>query len=278
MAATTFTLSSAMRLNKKSALRPRSIGLALIALATTGCTTLPTKEPIRSEVLPAVPVTTASLPTIVQPYPRIEGALACIKETGVLNGKTFRVGSFADSTGKINSVAAGATGNFVPQGGSSSYITDAIGKAGARVVSTYFGQPARPIRSDYAINGLFNSLDFGAPIDVDMRIAGVGPVIGRGFAQLTLSIQLDEADTRLNKQISMVQRPVRYQHYGVGIGRDFDGTLVTGNAVGRVQERLQFEALNGPIALGIVDVILKEFPAAASECRGQVEDLLDTKN
>ncbi len=269
-----FSRSTSMNMKLKS--RPSLIALALIALTTSACTLPQSKERIKSEVVPAVPVSTASLPTIVQPYPRIESTLACIKETGVLNGKTFVVGSFADSTGKINAVAAGATGNFMPQGGSSSYVTDAIRKAGARVVSTYFGQPMRQVQSHYAVNGIFNSLDFGAPLDVDLRVAGVGPVIGRGFAQLTLSIQLDLADTRINRQISMVQRPVRYQHYGIGMGRDFNGTLVTGSAVSRGQERLQFEALNGPIALGIADVIMKEFPVAAEECRSQISDLLDT--
>jgi hypothetical protein len=39
---------------------------------------------------------------------------------------------------------------------------------------------------------------------------------------------------------------------------------------------LQFEALNGPIALGVADVIMKEFPVAAKACRGIVADLLDT--
>jgi hypothetical protein len=39
---------------------------------------------------------------------------------------------------------------------------------------------------------------------------------------------------------------------------------------------LQFEALNGPIALGVADVVMKEFPEAAERCRGMVADLLHT--
>lgn len=231
----------------------------------------------RLPVAHAVPVTTASLPTVVQPYPRIERVLYCINNSGVLRGRRFVVGSFADSTGKINAVAQGATGNFVPQGGSSAYITDALTKAGATVVSTYFGQPKRSVQTHYAINGIFNSLDFGQPAEADVRISGIGPTFGAGFAQLTLSIQLDDSETRINRQMSMIQRPVRYQQIGIGVGRDFDNTLVTGNIAFRNQERLQFEALNGPIALGVADVIMKEFPRAADYCREMVGDLLHTE-
>src|SRR5438132_1714020 len=71
-----------------------------------------------------LPVTKAAMPSSVQPYPRIEGTLVCIRRTRVLDGKTFVVGPFADSTGKINAVAVGSTGNFIPQGGSASYLTD----------------------------------------------------------------------------------------------------------------------------------------------------------
>lgn len=223
-------------------------------------------------------VKSASLPTAVKPYPRIETTLACIRSTGAVRGRTFVVGSFADSTGKLNQVANGATGAFVPQGGSSSYITDALRKAGARVVSTYFGRPARAVPTHYSINGIFNSLDFGKPFAADVRVSGIGPTAGAGWAQLTLSIQLDHSHTRINHQMSMIQRPVRYKQIGVGIGRVFDSTLVTGNIAFQSQERLQFEALNGPIALGVADVLMKEFPRAASACRMHVADLLETSH
>jgi hypothetical protein len=41
---------------------------------------------------------------------------------------------------------------------------------------------------------------------------------------------------------------------------------VTGIATVSHQQRLQFEAVNGPIALAVIDVLLKEFPGAA-HCR-----------
>jgi hypothetical protein len=221
-----------------------------------------------------VPVTKSSMPSSVQPYPRIEATLQCIRYTGVLAGKTFVVGPFADSTGKINSVAIGSTGNFIPQGGSASYITDALAKSGANVVSTYFGPPTKAVPAQYAINGIFNSLDFGTLTNVDVRISGIGPTMELGWAQLSLSIQLDEVATRLNRQMSQIQRPVRYTQLGATVGKTFGDTLVTGAANIQNQERLQLEALNGPIALGVADVIMKEFPRAQRECMGYIADLL----
>lgn len=259
-------------------MRNRSSGVAIVSLLAVGaglqgCAGLPQTLSVGSPAT-EVPVTQATLPTTVEPYPRIERTLACIRDTGVLSRKTFVVGPFADSTGKINAVAPGSTGNFVPQGGSAAYITDALRKAGARVVSTYFGPPSQQISTQYAINGIFNSLDFGSPVAADVRIAGIGPTAAVGWAQLSLTVQLDQVATKVNRQISMVQRPIRYSQLGVGTGRDLDGTLVTGNIAFQNQERLQLEALNGPIALGVADVVMKEFPIAEEKCAGIVEDLL----
>jgi hypothetical protein len=219
-------------------------------------------------------VTQAKLPSAVQPYPQIEEAFTCIRSTGALRDRTFVVGPFADSTGKINAVSVGATGAFMPQGGSASYITDAITRAGGRVVSTYFGAPAINVPAQYMVNGIFNSLDFGTAYSADVRFSGMGPVLAIGWAQLTLSVQLDEAGTRLNRQMSMIQRPVRYTQLGVGSGGVFGTTLITGSIAAQSQERLQFEALNGPIALGIADVLMREFPIVHRQCGQIVAKLL----
>lgn len=214
-------------------------------------------------------VTNATFPSLVKPYKEVEDMLACIRDTGALHGLTFVVGPFADSTGKVNAVANGATGNFLPQGGSAAYITDAVVKAGGRVVSTYFGQPRKAVRSQYSLNGIFNSLDFGTPVQADVRVNGIGPTLRKGWAQLTLTMQLDEIATNVNRQISMIQRPVRYSQAGVGVGKVFSNSLVTGSVAFQNQERLQFEALNGPIALGVADVLIKEFPVARASCANE---------
>jgi hypothetical protein len=216
----------------------------------------------------------AAPPSALMRYERADSVLSCIRQTGRLRHTVFSVGSFADSTGKINQVAVGATGNFLPQGGSAAFITDALRRAGGRVVSTYFGPPSRPVRAEYAVNGIFNSLDFGRPTVLDARIAGVGPVISTGWAQLSMTIQLDQADTRLNRQMSIIQRPVRYQRMGAGVARSFGNTLVTGFAESESQERLQLEAINGPIALGVADVLMREFPELREQCGAEVQMVL----
>jgi hypothetical protein len=255
----------------------RAAALALgssVLVALCGCVTVTAPRARETGRSPDVPVTQAVLPTVVHPYQRIDSALQCIRGTQVLDGLTFVVGPFADSTGKINSVSQGSTGAFVPQGGSAAYITDALTKAGGRVISTYFGTPAIMSPAQYMVNGIFNSLDFGTSVTADIQAAGVGPVVTVGWAQLTLAIQLDEAGTRLNRQMSMIQRPVRYTSFGPTVGTVWGNTLVTGSFAVQNQERLQFEALNGPIALGIIDVLLKEFPPARTACGAIVADLL----
>ena len=265
-----------------NAARKAVLGAALFAVSVAlgGCTQSSVWNTSESDLggrdrKIRIPVTKASMPSSVQPYPRIETTLQCIRRTGVLRNKTFVVGPFADSTGKINAVAAGATGNFIPQGGSASYITDALTKAGGQVVSTYFGTPTKAVPAQYAINGIFNSLDFGTMAQADVQVAGIGPTLELGWAQLSLSIQLDEVATRVNRQMSMIQRPVRYTQLGATVNSTFNtSTLITGAANLQNQERLQLEALNGPIALGVADVIMKEFPRARQECIGNIADLL----
>ena len=257
-------------MNKRG--RAALVGAAVVASVTlAGCADpVVVDEHGRSDVV----VSRAAAPSAVVRYPQADRVLRCMRDTGQLEDVVFSVGSFADSTGKINNVAAGATGNFLPQGGSAAFVTDALRRAGGQVVSTYFGTPGRAVRSDYAVNGIFNSLDFGRPSSLDARVRGVGPVISTGWAQLSVTIQLDEAETRLNRQMSIIQRPVRYQQFGVGIARTVGSSLVTAFAESQSQERLQLEALNGPIALGVADVLMHEFPQLRQSCGEEVEMVL----
>lgn len=240
------------------------VGLAAV-LALGGCAGTATGG------LSEMTATTADFPTVVRRQPPIERALACIAQSGVLNGHLFAVGPFVDSTGKINAVAQGSTGSFLPQAGSASFITDTIRRAGGQVLVQYFGNPEERVRAEYVLNGIFNTLDFGSPINADVRVGGIGPVFQRGWAQLTLTIQMDVSATRINRQISMIQRPVRYTQIGVGSGTQIGAQLVTGEIQVSDQQRLQFEAVNGPVALGVIDVLLKEFPSA-DRCREQISD------
>jgi hypothetical protein len=239
-----------------------------MAVALNGCSTS-ANVPMNH-----ITATTAAFPRLVERQEPIENTLTCIRKSGLLRGRLFAVGPFVDSTGKINSVAAGATGNFLPQAGSASYVTDTLKRAGAEVLVQYFGAPEERVRAEYVINGIFNTLDFGSPVTADLRVAGVGPIMERGWAQLTLTIQMDVAATRINRQISMIQRPVRYSQAGVGVGTTVGAELVTGSLAFSDQQRLQFEAVNGPVALGVIDVLIKEFPVL-EPCRHYVAQASD---
>jgi hypothetical protein len=233
------------------------VSLALVGVLTAGC------QSATPEGLAPVTATPAAFPTVVKPSLAISRTLQCIRETGVVRGKTIAVGPWVDSTGKINAVSAGSTGAFLPQAGSATFVTAALKDAGATVLVAYFGPAEHKLTADYVVNGLFNTLDFGATTSADLRVVGVGPIGQTGWAQLTLTVQMDIATTRINRQISVVQRPVRYTQIGAGVGRTVGDFLITGGVSVADQQRLQFEAVNGPIAIGVIDVLLKEFPAAS---------------
>src|ERR1700754_710398 len=95
------------------------ITVAMFSITAAGRTLMTNPEAL--EPLTATP---ARLPVKVTPSASIEGVLACMKETGALRDKVFAVGPWVDSTGKINAVAAGATGAFLPQAGTATFVTD----------------------------------------------------------------------------------------------------------------------------------------------------------
>ena len=230
------------------------------SLLVTGCAPAPSGQ---GEAGPQGAAPASQLASVAQVHAAVDSTLSCIRQTGVLKGKTFVVGPFADTTGRISPsipAAQAAARDAVPQGGSAAHITEALTKAGGRVISTYFGRPAEAARGQYAINGVFNSLDFRGPAASDAR---AGSIVRAGWAQLSLSVQLDEMSSRVNRQISTIQRPVRYSLLGAA------------GAALQAQERPQFEGLDGPIALGVIDVVFKEFPRARARCAGEVADFVE---
>jgi len=233
-------------------------------LALGGCVTSQVEDTA------GLPVSVAKQPTVVKPDATFSGTLACINRTGVLRGKTFEIGPFVDSTGQANSV--NGSGTFLPQAGSATFITAAIRRAGGQVIPAYFGSHGA---AQYKLNGVFNSLDRSVDKEMDLRIFGLGPTGRTGWAQLTMSMQLDYASGR-NAQISIIQRPVRYTALGAGAGHFFGSVLVTGNVNVVNQERLQFESLDGPIDLGVISVVFKQFPTARERCGSEVAKYLAT--
>ena len=239
----------------------RWIAIAVLAgVPACASTDMIDQQPMPYTASPAASAKQVSL------SPAIDQGLSCIKSTGVLRRVVFGVGPWVDSTGKINAVAQGATGAFLPQAGTASFVTHAIKKAGGQVLVQYFGPAEVKRRARYAVNGIFNSLDFGTHLDADVRVAGVGPTALTGWAQLTLTVQLDSASTRMNRQTAVLTRAVRYTKMGVTAGKIWGDVLVTGGVKFHDQQRLQFESINGPIAMGVIEVIAREFPSVR-HCR-----------
>ena len=241
----------------------RGIAMAVLggsAAFVAGC------SPRLFETKNAETASTAPWPTKVERAASIEDTLACMRNSGALSDVVFAVGPWVDSTGKINAVAQGSTGAFLPQAGTASFVTDTVRQAGGQVLVQYFGPAETKVKADYVLNGIFNSLDFGNHLNADVRVGGIGPTTQLGWAQLTLTMQMDVAQTRMNRQTTVMTRSVRFTQLGVTSGKVFGSELVTGGVQVQDQQRLQFEAVNGPIALAVIDVIVKEFPTV-TRCR-----------
>ncbi|HEX2859014.1 MAG TPA: hypothetical protein VHP58_02280 [Alphaproteobacteria bacterium] len=249
-------------------------GGALAGCQTTAGTTA--GPMVADEGSPSVLVSRASMPKTVRPYQRVDSVLKCIAGTRQYRNSTFIVGNFVDSTGKFNAVSPGTSGAFLPKEGTSTFITAALRRAGAEVIPNYaVGSPNDPANIRYQVSGFFNTLDFGTPFQADLQVAGVGPTANSSWAQPTLTIQLDNFQTKRNIELSQIERPITYNQGGVGANRLVGATLVTGNIAVQDQQRLQFESVNGTIGLGVADVLMKHSPVAAAACRGQIADLLD---
>ncbi len=150
----------------KTALR---VAVVISAMSLSGCASMDEKRmQLQGE-------STAARPESVRPSTGIEKSLRCIRETGKLRKVIFAIGPWVDSTGKSNASAIGATGAFLPQAGTVTFVTDTIRGAGGKALVKYFGAAPRNIRADYIINGIFNSLDFGEDVRTDIQVMGLGP-------------------------------------------------------------------------------------------------------
>lgn len=258
-------------------------GLALVSLSA--CT--------QGTVDPRFPVsTTPKLPTASTIAGPIAEALNCVKQSGALNGTNIAVAIHADGTGKGNASADGATGNFLPQGTTAVYASQAVMMAGANAYNYYELNTERAMRTfaspnggqreltreedaalpPYVLSTSFTALDFIGGPDIDVRVAGVGPhYLGRGAA-VEATAEIYEPGSRAIRDISAVHRYVAFKEIGVNTGAYVGGTLVTGGVAFSDQQRLQ-EATRDTVALSVADVLTKLRPVPPA-CRGQVDTLL----
>jgi hypothetical protein len=221
-------------------------------------------------------------------------ALACIRQSGALRHTRIAVAIHADGTGKYNHIAEGSTGNYLPQGTTAVYASQAVLQAGARPYNYYELNTERAMRAfanldtqktlaekqdavlpHYVLSTSFTALDFIGGPEVDVQVAGIGPTyLGRGAA-LEAVAEIYRPGSRSILRVSSIQRYVAFRQAGVTVNRFFGGgagTLVTGAVQYSDQQRLQ-EATRDVVALSVADV-LSRFPRVPAECRAEVENLL----
>ena len=237
-------------------------------------------------------VTKAVPPRASAPSPHIVSALACIRESGALRNTKVAVAIHADGTGKYNHIADGATGNFLPQGTTAVYASEAVLMAGGRAFNYYELNTERAMRAfagaeeqktlsdkqdatlpNFVLSTSFTALDFMGGPDVDIQVAGIGPTFtGRG-ASLEAVAEIYQPGNRAILKMSSIQRYVAFRQVGVTTNKFFGKTLATGGASYADQQRLQ-EATRDVVALSVADV-LSRFRRVPPICRAEVEALLN---
>lgn len=243
---------------------------------------------------PYVPVTNPVAPRASAPSAPIMHALACIHDSRALRGARIAVAIHADGTGKSNFIAEGSTGNFLPQGTTAVFASQAVMFAGGRAYNYYELNTERAMRAfagpetqkglaekqdavlpHYILSTSFTALDFIGGPEVDIRVGGIGPrYVGRGAA-LEAVAEVYQPGNRAILKMSSVQRYVAFREAGIGVSKFLgggSGTLVTGAAQYTDQQRLQ-EATRDVVALTVADV-LSQFPRVPGVCRAEVATLL----
>ncbi len=226
------------------------------------------------------------------PDPRIADALDCIQRSHRLSQTRIAVAIHADGTGKYNHIADGATGNYLPQGTSATFASDAVLRAGARAYNYYELNTERAMRAfatgdeqktladeedktlpNYVLSTSFTALDFIGGPDVDVQISGIGPYwTGRG-ASVEGVAEVYEPGSRAILKMSSIQRYVAFREGGATVAKLFGATLVTGGVLYADQQRLQ-EATRDVVELSVADV-LSQFHWVPKTCRATVKGLLD---
>lgn len=245
------------------------------ALAVSGCTSTVGSD--------TAPVAYTGQPSgIVEDRfaPDVNATLACIRDTGVLNGQRFAVGPFNNDTGKANNVGDGATGSFLPSGQNLSvYAIEAVVRAGGEAydytnlnviknMAVIGGKQAvaalqarqNSAQPQYAVNVFATALDFKGAQRADLRVAGIGPTYNFTGARAYYAAHIVEPGSQRSLARGYALYDASYSEIGVGVGRFFGGgtgTLVTGNLSFSNQEPLQRPTAEGimlSVAYALLDI------------------------
>jgi hypothetical protein len=270
-------------------MRARALFAAALAGLLAGCSTSGFDSYNRT--------TEAVPPRASGPAPQIMAVLSCIRDSGALRNRRIAVAIHADGTGKYNHIGEGSTGNYLPQGTTAVYASEAVLAAGGQAFNYYELNTERAMRAfagadeqqllaskqdavlpNYVLSTSFTALDFMGGPDVDLQVAGIGPSLtGRG-ASLEAVAELYQPGSRKILKTSSVQRYIAFVQAGMTVAKYFGSTsptLVTGSVLYADQQRLQ-EGTRDAVALSVADV-LSQFPRVPETCRGEVENLLSGK-
>jgi curli biogenesis system outer membrane secretion channel CsgG len=248
---------------------------ALLVVSTlAGCAGAPG---MASSTSNAVLVEGPPISDIVTPF---DEALAC------LNGRiqrrlVFSVGAVVDQTGK-ESFTDGGVGKFITQG-AGDMIQSALFKAGTTVVNRRdprvmtveaewrIRDTSRQVPSNFYITGSINSLDFIPGSGAEVEVAGIGP----RYRQNRLLIGMDLAMTDANTGVIVANVPLQKQIFaseaGIGLGRFFSETLVSGDIGGREREAIHF-ALRQMVNLATFELLTQVMGVGEyAECRSHID-------
>ncbi len=269
--------------SRKPSLTKRMPTLLLLALGLAGCSARGWDSYNHATV--ALP------PRASGPSAQIQDALACIRDSGALRGTRIAVAIHADGTGKYNHIADGATGNYLPQGTTAVYASEAVLLAGGRAYNYYELNTERAMRAfagaeeqkvlsdkqdatlpNFVLSTSFTALDFIGGPDVDIQAAGVGPILSGRGASLEAVAEIYQPGNRAILKMSSINRYVAFRQAGFTIAKWVGKTLVSGGATYADQQRLQ-EATRDVVALSVADV-LSQFRRVPPVCRAQVMALL----
>lgn len=264
------------------------IAVTLVSAMATGCSA--TLGGLSPDANAASNASKAQPPRPAQHEDTLLTALSCFAGSSVTNN-IFLVMPTQDATSKVNAVAEGSTGALLSQD-ASPFIIQALGQSGARMrdfsdrafeASRRLREQGGPIAAGYIakgnnkhfpryiITGSFAMLDFTGKKGGDVRVAGIGPYAKAQGVTVTAFVHvLDSQTLDVIAQSDPIRQFVSYQEIGVGVGKVFSKTLVTGEVGISNQQQLQYEAARRPLMHGVLQVISR-IPGAPSGCRDQAE-------
>lgn len=259
-------------------LRPRRLVAPLVAVSAmavlSACAGAPglAAADENAELVQGPPIS-----DIVTPF---DEALSCL-DGRISPSIVFAVGAILDQTGK-ESFTDGGVGKFVTQG-AGDMVQSALFKAGATLVNRRdprittteaewgIRNIATVVPTNFYITGSINSLDFIPGSGAEVNVAGVGPRYRQNRMLVGLDLAMTNAATGQIVANVPLQKQIFQSEAGIGLGRFFGDTLISGDIGGREREALNF-ALRQMLNLATFELLTQLMSAENfAECRSHVD-------